>query len=97
MITRFPGTCACGCRRPFQPGSDVTRAPAGWVLTTCLRVATPAAAPAQFQAGPAEILEILAQARAVAARVAKATSPTLPPGSSRGPRSAAVEDAGRAF
>jgi hypothetical protein len=94
MMTRFPGTCACGCRQAYSRGADVVRASSGWVLASCAKPAAPARPAAHYFASAAEILEILARAKAVAARVT-APAPTLPPGLARGSRPADVEDAGR--
>lgn len=105
MITRFPGTCACGCLARYKAGADVTRTPVGWVLTSCASRRTPKPAPTgSFAASIAEILEILARARVVAARAdaeAKAfaaKSSTLPPGLAGGSRPGAVgSGAGSSF
>jgi hypothetical protein len=95
MLTRFPGTCSCGCGRAFKAGADVVRNSAGgWNLSSCSRPA-PAPAPSTgYAASMAEVREILAQARAVAAKVTAPAQP-LPPGLARGSRPADVEDAGR--
>lgn len=79
MITQFPGTCACGCRKTFPGGSQVVRgASGGWVLADCARPVAALTAPRPLHASPAEILEVLAQARAVAARAAlRAAQPPL--------------------
>jgi hypothetical protein len=80
MITQFPGTCACGCRKAFPRGAQVERAAAGgWVLASCARPA--AARPAlagPVEASHAEVLSVLAQAKAVAARAAAAASRPAP-------------------
>ena len=65
MITRFPGTCACGCRTRYLAGADVTRATAGWVLTSCSARPAPPPPSTGFAASMTEVLEILARARAV--------------------------------
>lgn len=79
MISQFPGTCGCGCRKAFPRGAQVDRgATGGWVLTTCTRPA-PARPDGQLHASPAEVRAILAQARAVAARAdAAAAARTRP-------------------
>ncbi len=69
MLARFGGTCACGCRKPFAAGEQLVRAPAGWARAACV-------APRGAPSGSAEeILEILARAKVVAARTARAQPP----------------------
>ena len=63
MIAGRPGTCSC-CGRPFPAGEEITRTVTGWARAACLRRAPPTA-----PGGAAEVLEILARARVVAARV----------------------------
>jgi hypothetical protein len=69
MKARFPGTCA-GCGRRYGAGAELVRAAVGWVGACC---AAPAPEPSAGPfAGRAEILDVLARARVVAARVAPA-------------------------
>lgn len=77
MITRFPGTCACGCGTRYRAGADVTRAPAGWVLTSCSARPAPAPPSTGFAASMTEVREILARARAVRDRGGPPGQPPL--------------------
>lgn len=71
--------CASGCRKTFPGGSQVVRgASGGWVLADCARPVAAPTTPRPLHASPAEILEVLAQARAVAAR-AKGRLPEAKP------------------
>lgn len=77
MIARFPGTCACGCHRPFAAGEQVERRGTGWARAACAAPVSPGpttGSSAGPEAGPAEILEVLARARAVAAAEARITA-----------------------
>jgi hypothetical protein len=81
MIARFPGTCGCGCGRRFAAGEQLVRgAGGGWARAACgAAPARPAAAPAGdgLHASTAEILDILARAKAVAERVERETAARL--------------------
>lgn len=81
MKARFPGACGCGCGRRFAAGAELVRQDGGgWALASC-RAATaapPRAAPNSGpEASPAEVVEILLRARAVAERVERETAARL--------------------
>jgi hypothetical protein len=84
MIARFPGICGCGCGRRFAAGAELVRLEGGvWALAGCraapARPAPLPAAPASSApyASAAEILDILDQAKRIAARVERETAARL--------------------